>query len=77
MSEEDKEYDIYRDSLLRYAGYANECGEAFRAQTAKYTLGGFNGPVSLTYAISVGYCAADAYDKCTSRSKGKHSKWKF
>ena len=64
MSGEDKEDDIYRDSLLRYAGYANEVGEAFRAQTAKYTLGGFNGPVSLTYAISVGYCAADAYDKC-------------
>ena len=24
------ESDPWRDSLLRYAGYANECGEAFR-----------------------------------------------
>ena len=27
----EKEYDIFRDSLLRYMGYANECGEAFVA----------------------------------------------
>ena len=26
---EDGEVDIYRDTLLRYAGYANEVGEAF------------------------------------------------
>ena len=25
------EVDIYRDTPLRYAGYANEVGEAFRA----------------------------------------------
>ena len=61
---DEKEYDIYRDSLLRYAGYANEVGEAFRAQTAKYQVGGFNGPVSLTYAVATIYCAADANDKC-------------
>lgn len=60
----DKEYDIYRDSLLRYAGYANEVGEAFRAQTAKHTYAGFNAPVSLTYAVAIAYCAADANDKC-------------
>jgi len=62
----EKEYDIYRDSLLRYAGYANEVGEAFRAQTAKYTYGGWNAPVSLTYAVAITYCAADAHDKCKS-----------
>lgn len=27
---QDPRYDIWRDSLLRYAGYANEVGEAFR-----------------------------------------------
>ena len=61
--EPEKEYDIYRDSLLRYCGYANEVGEAFRAQTAHMTYKGFNGPVSLTYAIATAYCAADALDK--------------
>merc|ERR1719329_1079662 len=25
---EEKEYDVFRDSLLRYMGYANECGNA-------------------------------------------------
>ena len=67
MSEQEpeKEYDIYRDSLLRYCGYANEVGEAFRAQTAHMTYKGFNGPVSLTYAIATAYCAADALDKGT------------
>ena len=60
----DPDYDIYRDSLVRYCGYANEVGEAFRAQTAHMTYKGFNGPVSLTYAIATAYCAADAADKC-------------
>merc|ERR1712168_956457 len=35
----------------------------FRAQTAHMTYKGFNGPVSLTYAIATAYCAADALDK--------------
>lgn len=65
----DKEYDIYRDSLLRYAGYANEVGEAFRAQTAKHTYAGFNAPVSLTYAVAIAYCAADANDKYQKTGK--------
>ena len=30
------------------------------------TYKGFNGPVSLTYAIATAYCAADALDKCKS-----------
>ena len=25
-----KEYDIFRDSLVRYLGYCNEVGESFR-----------------------------------------------
>ena len=28
---QDKEVDIYRDTLVRLLGYANEVGEAFRA----------------------------------------------
>ena len=60
----DKEYDIYRDSLLRYCGYANEVGEAFRAQTAHMKFKGYNWPVSITYIVATTYCAADSLDKC-------------
>ena len=56
--------DIYRDSLLRYLGYANEVGEAFRPLV----------PVELVYAsyvLAIGYILADTVDKgkkgaCTS-----------
>jgi len=47
-----KEYNIFRDSLLRYAGYANEVGESFRYQFPRLVLP--------TYAVSFGYCFADA-----------------
>lgn len=48
--------DIYRDSLLRYMGYANEVGEAFRPLV----------DVSLVYLSYVGaitYILADTVDK--------------
>ncbi|XP_068191008.1 mitochondrial fission process protein 1 [Antennarius striatus] len=51
-----KVVDIYRDTWVRFLGYANEVGEAFRALV----------PVSLvwaTYAVSTGYVTADAVDK--------------
>lgn len=32
------DYDIWRDSALRYAGYANEIGEAFRFITPRLVL---------------------------------------
>ena len=73
LSPDDPDYDIYRDSLLRYAGYANEVGEAFRAQFAPYTYKGWNAPVSLTYAVAITYCAADALDKCKNHFKFKGS----
>ena len=47
--------DLYRDTPVRYLGYANEVGESFR-----YILPGF---VKWSYAISFGYCAADSFDK--------------
>eukprot|EP00538_Stauroneis_constricta_P010727 CAMPEP_0119555174 /NCGR_PEP_ID=MMETSP1352-20130426/7468_1 /TAXON_ID=265584 /ORGANISM="Stauroneis constricta, Strain CCMP1120" /LENGTH=51 /DNA_ID=CAMNT_0007601897 /DNA_START=23 /DNA_END=175 /DNA_ORIENTATION=- len=34
----DKEYDIFRDSLLRYTGYANEVGESFRYQYPRLVM---------------------------------------
>lgn len=63
VSPDDPEYDVYRDSLVRYCGYANEVGEAFRAQFSPYTYAGWNVPVSITYAVAITYCAADAHDK--------------
>jgi nitric oxide synthase oxygenase domain/subunit len=30
-----KDYNVFRDSLLRYMGYANEIGESFRYQVSK------------------------------------------
>mmetsp|Transcript_14483 Transcript_14483/g.35093 ORF Transcript_14483/g.35093 Transcript_14483/m.35093 type:complete len:241 (+) Transcript_14483:105-827(+) len=48
----DPEYNIFRDSLLRYMGYANEVGESFRYQ--------FPGLVKPSYVVAFGYCLADA-----------------
>lgn len=48
--------DPYRDSWLRYLGYANEVGESFRAIV----------PVSLvwaSYGVATAYVTADAVDK--------------
>jgi len=50
------EVDIYRDSPLRYLGYANECGEAFRPLI----------PVEIvyfTYFAAIAYILADTVDK--------------
>lgn len=46
------EYNLFRDSLLRYAGYANEVGEAFRYQLPRM--------VAPSYVVAFGYCLADA-----------------
>lgn len=45
-------YDIFRDSALRYLGYANEVGESFRYQFPKLLIP--------SYAVAFGYCFADA-----------------
>jgi len=53
---EEGEPDIYRDSLLRYCGYANEVGEAFRPLV----------PVELvyiSYVVAIAYILADTFDK--------------
>jgi fission process protein 1 len=46
------EYNIFRNSMLRYLGYANEVGESFRYQFPKF--------VTPSYIVSFGYCFADA-----------------
>lgn len=48
--------DLFRDTPVRYLGYANEVGESFRAQV----------PVSavrLSYVVASGYVVADAIHK--------------
>lgn len=51
-----KEIDIYRDSYLRYCGYANEVGESFRPVIPKVF-------VHLSYAVAVMYVLAECGDK--------------
>mmetsp|Transcript_7472 Transcript_7472/g.18682 ORF Transcript_7472/g.18682 Transcript_7472/m.18682 type:complete len:173 (+) Transcript_7472:55-573(+) len=48
--------DIFKDSLLRYLGYSNELGEAFRPLVHPRVVGA-------TYVVSGGYVVADAVDK--------------
>lgn len=46
------DYNILRDTPLRYLGYCNEVGESFRYQLPRFVLP--------SYVISFGYCCADA-----------------
>ncbi|NXT29674.1 MTFP1 protein, partial [Syrrhaptes paradoxus] len=51
-----EEPDLYRDTWVRYLGYANEVGESFRPLV----------PVSLvwaSYGVATAYVTADAIDK--------------
>jgi fission process protein 1 len=45
-------YNIFRDSTLRYCGYANEVGESFRLQYPKFVIP--------SYLIAFCYCLADS-----------------
>jgi len=64
---ETKEYDIYRDSPLRYMGYANECGEAFAAWLPPFG-------VPATYGVAAVYVLADTFDKAIKANKEKGMK---
>jgi fission process protein 1 len=57
---DEKEYDIFRDSLLRYMGYANECGEAFVAWLPVWG-------VPATYGVAATYVLMDTVDKGVKR----------
>merc|ERR1740124_140888 len=46
------DYSVFRDSPLRYLGYANEVGESFRFQFPRF--------VKPSYAVSFGYCFMDS-----------------
>jgi len=69
MAEDKKpetEVDIYRDTPVRFLGYANEVGEAFRALVSV-------GFVRATYGVASAYVLADTADKATKMSKEKDS----
>ena len=63
----DESYDIYRDSPLRYMGYANECGEAFAAWLPPFG-------VPATYGVAAAYVLADTFDKAIKANKEKGMK---
>ena len=44
--------NIFRDTAVRYLGYANEIGESFRYQYPKFVIP--------SYVVAFGYCLADA-----------------
>ena len=64
----DGEVDIYRDTLLRYAGYANEVGEAFRPLVPGWC-------VPASYGVAITYVFADTLDKTKKAyGGGKYAK---
>ncbi|XP_063310838.1 mitochondrial fission process protein 1 [Pelobates fuscus] len=54
--------DLYRDTWVRYLGYANEVGESFRALIPKSL-------VWASYGVATAYVTADAADKGQKASK--------
>ena len=58
------ESDIYRDSPLRYLGYANEVGEAFRP-LVPVTV------VYFSYFLAIAYILADTVDKGKKGAEGE------
>lgn len=48
--------DLYRDTFVRYAGYANEVGESFKNIVSRTSY-------KASYAVAIAYVLADAADK--------------
>lgn len=61
---DDPELDIFRDTYVRYLGYSNEIGEAFRPLVSRTF-------VNSTYVLATGYVLADTYTKAASVYKVK------
>lgn len=60
-----KKVDIFRDTYVRYMGYANELGEAFRPIFARF--------VKPSYAVAFLYVGMDTVDKCYHHYKNNRS----
>ncbi|KAJ8711245.1 hypothetical protein PYW07_008487 [Mythimna separata] len=61
--------DIWRDTWVRYLGYANEVGESFRPMVSRNVVRG-------SYAVAFGYTVADTVDKsykAHKRGDGPHA----
>jgi fission process protein 1 len=56
------EHDIWRHSPLRFAGYANELGEAFRPLVS-------HAWVNASYAVAIAYVLGDTYDKASTAGR--------
>lgn len=56
FNKKEREYDVFKDSWVRYLGYSNEIGEAFRKVTPRNF-------VIFTYVVEVGYFIADTFHK--------------
>ena len=61
--QEDGEVDIYRDTALRYCGYANEVGEAFAPLVPAWC-------VPASYGVAITYVFADTIDKTRKALNG-------
>ncbi|CAN0168442.1 unnamed protein product, partial [Ectocarpus fasciculatus] len=59
--------DIFRDTALRYMGYANEVGEAFRPLIPAFA-------VVASYGVAIAYVSADAVAKGFKCAKESDSK---
>ncbi|CAG9862229.1 unnamed protein product [Phyllotreta striolata] len=59
-----QEVDLYRETPVRYLGYANEIGEAFRSIIGRRW-------VNFTYGIATLYVLADTSDKAFKTYKDK------
>ena len=57
----EKEVDIWRNTMLRYLGYTNELGESFRPIFPKFVIP--------SYIISFGYVFCDTADKTLKAKK--------
>lgn len=66
-TKKEESYDIFRDSPIRYLGYANEIGESFRYQYPKFVVP--------SYAVAFGYCFADAATSGRDTWNDSNSKW--
>jgi fission process protein 1 len=64
MHDNNDSYDLFKHSPLRYLGYANELGEAFRAFIPRSV-------VVATYVVATGYALGDAADKGYNAYKKK------
>lgn len=58
----DQNIDIFRDTVVRYLGYSNEIGEAFRNLVKKQV-------VHASYAVAIGYVLCDTADKASKKHK--------